>query len=161
MSRKTLWITVAGFAIAGVWYAFRPERLFIDQTVNEGFPVEQARAAEPKAIYLGQFHDGAHRTMGKAAIYQQENGQRILRLSEFETSNGPDVLLYLVAAPDATDNAVVTRAGFVTLGALKGNKGDQNYEIPGGTDLDKYRSVTVWCRRFAVNFGTAPMTRQQ
>jgi hypothetical protein len=161
MNRKTSWIVVAAFVIAGAWYAFRPERLFINQTVNEGFPVEQARAAEPKAIYMGQFHDGAHKTMGKAVIYQQENGRRILRLSEFETSNGPDVHLYLVAAPDATDNAVVTKAGFVTLGALKGNKGDQNYEIPGGTDLDKYRSVTVWCRRFGVNFGTAPMTQQQ
>ena len=160
MNRKGIWIVVA-VIVAGAWYAFRPERLFINQTVNEGFPVEQARAADPKAIYSGRFHDGAHKTMGRAAVFQLESGRRVLRLSEFETSNGPDVQLYLVAAPDAVDNATVTKAGYVPLGALKGNRGDQNYDVPAGTDLEKYRSVTVWCRRFGVNFGTAPLSQQQ
>ena len=65
-----------------------------------------------------------------------------------------------MAAPDATDNATVTKAGFIHLGALKGNIGDQNYELPAGADLNKYQSVTIWCRRFGVNFGTAPLLRQ-
>ena len=53
------------------------------------------------------------------------------------------------------------KAGFVTLGALKGNQGDQNYELPADLDLAKYRAVTVWCRRFGVNFATAPLTAKQ
>ena len=79
----------------------------------------------------------------------------MLRFTDFETSNGPDVQIYLVAAGDASDNATVTRAGFVTLGAMKGNRGDQNYEIPADADLTGMRSVVIWCDRFNVAFGTA------
>jgi Electron transfer DM13 len=72
--------------------------------------------------------------------------------------NGPDVHVYLVATTDATDNATVMQAGFMPLGALKGTIGDQNYEVPADIDLTKYQAVTIWCRRFGVNFGTAPLT---
>ena len=65
--------------------------------------------------------------------------------------------MYLVAASDASDNETVTKAGFVELGALKGNEGDQNYDIPANVDLEKYRAVTIWCHRFNVNFATAPL----
>jgi hypothetical protein len=85
-------------------------------------------------------------------------GRRVLRLTDFLTSNGPDVRVYLVAANDAGDNQTVTKAGFVELGKLKGTEGDQNYAIPAELDLGKYRAVTIWCRRFGVNFGTAPLT---
>jgi hypothetical protein len=84
-----------------------------------------------------------------------------VRLIEFETANGPDVRVYLVATNDASDNETVTRAGFVDLGALKGTTGNQNYEIPDDLDLEKYRGVTVWCRRFGMNFATAPLTLQK
>ncbi|HEU4523806.1 MAG TPA: DM13 domain-containing protein, partial [Gemmatimonadales bacterium] len=59
---------------------------------------------------------------------------------------------------DASDDETVTRAGFVELGKLKGTEGDQNYEIPADLDLETYRAVTIWCRRFSVNFATAPLT---
>jgi len=84
-----------------------------------------------------------------------------LRLTEFATSNGPDVHVYLVAAGDVQDNATVKTAGFVDLGSIKGNVGDQNYDVPADVDLAKYRAVTIWCRRFAVNFGTAPLAVAQ
>ena len=67
------------------------------------------------------------------------------------TSNGAE-------QNDAADNETVTRAGFVELGKLKGTDGDQNYDVPAGLDLSKYRAVTIWCRRFSVNFATAPLT---
>jgi hypothetical protein len=111
----------------------------------------------PVTLAEGSFHDGAHKTTGTATIHQLADGKRVLRLANFETSNGPDVRVYLVAAQDATDNETVTRAGFLELGSLKGNIGDQNYELPADTDLGKFRSVTIWCRRFGVNFGTAPL----
>jgi Electron transfer DM13 len=159
---------VAGIAVvvvgAAAWYAFRPERLFIDQTVNESFPAAVAATAapaQPATLYSGRFHDGSHQTSGNATIYRLPDGKRVLRLSEFQTSNGPDLQLYLVAAPDAADNDTVKKAGFVSLGALKGNMGDQNYDVPADINLDRYRSVTVWCRRFAVNFGTAPLAQPQ
>ena len=92
------------------------------------------------------------------ATIQDVGGRRVLRLTEFATSNGPDVRVYLVAATDAADNETVTKAGFVELGKLKGNLGDQNYDLPDDLDLTQYRAVTIWCRRFSVNFATAPLT---
>jgi hypothetical protein len=62
----------------------------------------------------------------------------------------------LVAAPDAMDDATVKKAGFIDLGSIKGNMGDQNYDVPNTVDLDKYQAVTIWCAHFNVNFGTAP-----
>jgi len=114
----------------------------------------------PKALVAGNFHEGAHKTSGLATIYQLDDGKRILRLTNFATSNGPDVHVYLVAANDATDSDTVKKAGFVDLGSIKGNVGDQNYEVPSDADLGKYQAVTIWCARFGVNFGTAPLTVQ-
>jgi hypothetical protein len=105
----------------------------------------------------GKFRGIAHETRGTATIFQVAEGKRVLRLTNFETSNGPDVRVFLVAAPDASDNDTVKNAGYIELGKLKGNVGDQNYDVPAGTDLNKYRAVTIWCNRFSVNFGTAPL----
>jgi hypothetical protein len=154
MHRRTVLLGAAAVLAAGAWYAFRPERLFIDQTVNESFAAE---VTTPVAVARGGFRSVHHETKGQATIYRLPNGKRVLRFTGFETSNGPDVQIYLVAAPDAGDNETVTRAGFVNLGAMKGNRGDQNYDVPDSVDLAKYRAVTVWCRRFGVNFATAPL----
>ena len=149
-------VTLLALIVAGVagWYAFRPERLFINQKVNEQFPT--ASAASDK-LASGQFHNGAHDTKGTATVFQLADGKKTLRLTDFATSNGPDVHVYLVAADDAKDNDTVTKAGFIDVGSLKGNIGDQNYDLPANTDLSKYRAVTIWCKRFSVNFGTAPL----
>jgi len=160
--KKNLIIAATIVAAAVAWYAFRPERLFINQTVNESLPgTSMASAASatrgPKTLLSGRFHDGAHKTAGFATIYQLADGKRVLRLTNFETSNGPDVQIYLVAANDVMDSETVKQAGFVQLGPLKGNIGDQNYDVPTDVDLSKYRSATIWCARFGVNFGTAPL----
>lgn len=158
MSRKlTIALLVLIVLGAGAWYAFRPERLFINQRVNEQFPT--ASAASNK-IATGEFHDGAHETKGTATVFQLADGKKTLRLTNFSTSNGPDVHVYLVATEDAKDNDTVTRAGFIDIGSLKGNIGDQNYDLPANTDLAKYRAVTIWCKRFSVNFGTAPLMNE-
>ena len=155
MSRRIVVVlTVAVVAIVG-WYVFRPERLFINQKVNEQFPT--AAAAASNKLASGQFHSGAHETKGMAAVFQVADGKKTLRLTDFATSNGPALHVYLVAADDAKDNDTVKKAGFLDLGPLKGNIGDQNYDLPADTDLTKYRAVTIWCQRFSVNFGTAPL----
>jgi len=155
---RKLVVAVAVLIVAGAaWYAFRPERLFINQRVNEQFPTASAANNATTKVASGQFHNGAHETKGTATVFQLPDGGKTLRLTEFQTSNGPDVHVYLVAAEDAKDNDTVTRAGFLELGSLKGNIGDQNYDLPANTDLSKYRAVTIWCKRFSVNFGTAPL----
>ena len=167
--RRRTW--TLGLIIVGAigWYLFRPELLFVKTTVNETLPSEIAAqtddlagqgprsSGEAAVVLSGEFRSHAHETVGVAAVHQLPD-RRVLRLTGFSTSNGPDVRVYLVAAGDATDNETVTRAGFVELGKLKGTQGDQNYDIPAGLDLEKYRAVTIWCRRFSVNFGTAPLT---
>jgi electron transfer DM13 len=163
MSKRTILIISALVVISAAWYLFRPERLFVNARVNEDFPATGSRkstadASSPVKLAVGSFHDGAHKTTGTATIHQLPDGNRVLRLTNFETSNGPDVRVYLVAAQDATDNETVTRAGFLELGSLKGNIGDQNYAVPADADLGRYKSVTIWCKRFGVNFGTAPLT---
>jgi len=161
MSRKMLLILAGLVVLVGGWYLFRPEKLFIQTRVSEQLPTAaQASAGSPQALLAGRFHGVAHETQGLAAIYQLPDGKQVLRFTEFMTSNGPDVQVYLVAAPDATDSDTVKKAGFIHLGALKGTQGDQNYELPAGVDLAKYRAATVWCRRFGVNFGTAPLAPQ-
>ena len=159
MNRR-VWI--AGLVVLGGvgWYLFRPELLFLNKRVDERLTTSAAgseSATGPATLLGGSFHSVAHETRGKAAILDVA-GKRVLRLTDFATSNGPDVRVYLVAAPDAGDNETVTKAGFVELGKLKGNQGDQNYDVPADLDLTKYRAVTIWCRRFSVNFATAPLT---
>jgi hypothetical protein len=155
-------IALAAIVLGGIgWYAFRPERLFINQSVNEALPVATMEAAgtvaEPAALASGAFHSVHHDTRGTATVFKLAGGERVLRFTDFETSNGPDVRVYLVAAADAKDNETVTKAGFVELGPMKGNRGDQNYEIPATIDLARYQTVTIWCKRFSVNFASAPL----
>ncbi|HZE71503.1 MAG TPA: DM13 domain-containing protein [Pyrinomonadaceae bacterium] len=154
--KKLVVLLVVLLVAGGAWYAFRPERLFINQKVNDQFPTASAANATTK-LATGQFHNGAHETKGTATVFQLADGKRTLRLTNFETSNGPDVHVYLIATEDAKDNDTVTRAGFIDVASLKGNIGDQNYELPANADLSKYRAVTIWCKRFSVNFGTAPL----
>lgn len=114
-----------------------------------------------RILSTGTFHGKVHNTSGRATIYEESNGQRILRLTNFKTSNGPDVHVVLIALKDAGDDANFLKSSteYVELGKLKGNEGDQNYEIPAGIDLDKYHAVSIYCERFNANFGTAPLEK--
>jgi hypothetical protein len=162
MSKRNILLAAGAVVLAVGWYAFRPELLFIDRTVNEEFPGATAVASieqGPMAVTKGKFKSLAHETRGTASIYQLPDGKRTLRLSEFETSNGPDVHVYLTAAEIEKGSDAIKQAGFVDLGSIKGNKGDQNYDIPGGVDLTKFKNVTIWCARFGVNFGEAALDK--
>ena len=171
-TRRSILIGTAIVAGTALWYLFRPDALVISKTVSESFPAAEhamssmtkapsAMAAhEPVKVVSGRFHSNAHKTDGLATIYRLSDGRRVLRLTDFATSNGPDVRVYLVAAGDAQDEAAAKQAGVVDLGGLKGNIGDQNYDVPADLDLTKYRAVSIWCRRFSVNFGAAPLVEQ-
>jgi len=149
-------IPVAVVAVLVAWYAFRPERLVVNRQVDEAMPAAQG-GASPQPLETGQFYSILHPTQGTAAIFQLEDGTRVLRFTNFRTSNGPDVHVYMVAADDAKDIATVEQAGFVDLGVIKGNIGDQNYPLANDLDLAKYRAVSIWCKRFSVDFGAAAL----
>lgn len=153
-------IPVVAVVVVVAWYAFRPERLVVDRKVGEAMPAApEASTVQP--LESGQFYGIVHPTEGTATIYQMGNGSRVLRLTRFSTSNGPDVHVYMVAADDARDAATVEKAGFVDLGVIKGNIGDQNYTLTGDLDLAKYHAVSIWCKRFSVNFGAAALRPTQ
>ncbi len=126
-----------------------------------GFVTVQAQTEGAKTLETGTFHGKVHSTSGRATIYQEKDGQLVLRLTRFKTSNGPDVHVVLIALKDADDDANFLKNGTerVELGALKGNEGDQNYDIPAGTDLAKFQTVSIYCERFNANFGAAPLTK--
>jgi hypothetical protein len=140
-------IPLAAVAVVVAWYAFRPERLVVNRSVNEAMPnASGASSAQP--LESGRFYSILHPTEGTATIYQLGDGTRVLRFTTFSTSNGPDVHVYMVAADDAKDIATVQKAGFVDLGVIKGNIGYQNYTLA---------SVSIWCKRFSVNFGAVAL----
>ena len=152
-------IPVVAVVVLAAWYAFRPERLFVNRHVDEAMPA--ASGAVPAPLEDGHFYSILHPTEGVATIYRMADGTRVLRLTSFSTSNGPDVHVYMVAADDAKDAATVKQAGFVDLGEIKGNIGDQNYTLGSDLDLAKYRAVSIWCKRFSVNFGAAALRATQ
>lgn len=116
-----------------------------------------APPVEPVVLKQGQFHPVEHEGAGSATIYRLADGQHVLRLQDFSVLNGPDLHVWLSSAADASDARTILESQYVELGPLKGNQGNQNYTLPADLDLELYRSVTIWCRQFSVNFATAPL----
>jgi hypothetical protein len=123
--------------------------------------VTAAFAQSSTPVQTGVFHGQVHSTSGRASIYKGSDGKLTLRLTNFKTSNGPDVHVLLIAASDAqdNDNFLKNNVERVELGKLKGNEGDQNYDIPADTDITKFHTVAIYCERFNANFGTAPLEK--
>ena len=151
------WVLIAvGFPIlVAAWWAFRPEKLWINQKVSEQAPFSSS--SDPQPLYTGRLEGKAHQTSGRATIYKASDGTHYLRLTDFTTSNGPDVHVLLVRNDDSglTEEIVKGHLDSVELGSLKGNQGDQNYDLPASVDLTKYNAVTIYCERFHAVFGVA------
>ncbi len=123
----------------------------------------QAQAAQAALAARGQFGgaiDPVHHVDGTASIYRLDDGQRVLRLENFKSTNGPNLYVYLSGTASPHNGAQLSAAGEFEVARLKGNIGDQNYVLPGGLDLSKYKSVVIYCRQFHVVFGSAPLVRQ-
>lgn len=118
-------------------------------------PTEVPR--EPRLLRNGEFHPVTHEGTGTASIYELPDGKRVLRLENFEVLNGPDLYVWLSAATDANNARTILDNQYFELSRLKGNQGNQNYELPADLDVSAFNSVTIWCRRFSVNFATAPL----
>src|SRR5260370_19455356 len=145
----------ATFAVAGTAHAqdsMKQDDMKQEKMMKEGMA---------KTLFTGKFHGEVHEPSGRATVYQEADGKLVLRLTGFKTSNGPDVHVILVATKDAGDDANFLKSNTerVELGKLKGNEGDQNYEIPARTDLSKFQTVSIYCERFNANFGAAPLEK--
>ena len=147
---------VAAGLIAFVLLYFEPQKLFIDDEVHEVLPVATDGSPALRVLSTGRFRSYEHSTSGRARVLQLPDGRRYVRFDRFSTSNGPALKVYLSAAP-ATGPGDAFDDRYVNLGDLKGNIGEQNYAIPRDVDLDRYRSVVVWCKRFSVAFGAAAL----
>ncbi len=160
VSRRKWIIGVIGASLlVGAWWAFRPEKLFINQKVNEAAPM--VVGSEPQPIFTGRLEGKAHTTSGRATIYESTEGKRYLRLSDFTTSNGPDVHVLLARAEDKGLDQEIVKGNLdsVELGSLKGNQGDQNYDLPANADLNQYQAVVIYCERFHAVFGVARLEK--
>jgi hypothetical protein len=157
--RRRTWIIVAAAvlvvlgAVTLIW--FQPQKLFYDDTVDEAIPSVPG-TSDPVEVARGTFLSREHETTGTARVLRLPDGQQILRLEGFETSNGPALYVYLSQNPADGEEGLFDD-DYVDLGELKGNIGDQNYVIPVELDPLGFTSVVVWCDRFSVAFGAADL----
>lgn len=169
--RKPLtWVAVVLLAAGGAFglYWFQPWKLVTDREVDEALSevstpssAPASTPAGPTLVSRGEFVTHEHDTSGTARIVRSADGSYRLELVDLATSNGPDLRVWLTDQPvkDGTAGWRVFDDGeWVELGRLKGNKGDQAYAIPAGTDLGQLGSVSIWCKRFAVSFGAATLS---
>jgi hypothetical protein len=176
-TRREMWPSLAAFAVtaaaAGIYLG---AQTFIDDKVDEDVVTAQAptdaergpddardrrsrrRPSRRTNLLLsrGRFASLEHETTGVAQVIELPGGRRVLTLTRFKTDNGPDLRVYLSSADANQDSA---GDAHIDLGGLKGNVGDQQYQIPRGADLERLAKVLVWCRAFSVGFGAAPLSQ--
>jgi hypothetical protein len=177
-----------GSAVGAYW--FQPWRLFTTTTVVEqlssasapvtsapgtsgapgapgtssapGAPASSGPAspAGPAVVRQGTFVTHEHPTAGAARLVRNADGSHQLELVGLDTSDGPDLRIWLTDQNVRTGSAgwhVFDDGRYVELGRLKGNRGDQVYPVPDDVDVRDYRSISVWCKRFSVSFGAAAL----
>jgi hypothetical protein len=164
------WVAVAVLAAGAAFglYWFQPWKLVVDERVDEALtsvPAPSAASSSPPAagplvLRQGAFVTHEHDTTGTARVVRTAEGRLRLELVDLDTSNGPDLRVWLSDQPVREGVAgwrVFDDGAWVELGRLKGNRGDQAYAVPAGTDLESLTSVSIWCRRFSVSFGAAAL----
>lgn len=131
--------------------ATMPDKAMADDMPSTG-------TSEPTLLAQGQFSDAdaIHKGSGNAGLYQLTAGNYVIRLEDLNVTNGPDLRLVLAKHPTPDDSGDI-KDDYFDLGALKGNVGNQNYEVPADVDISQYASVAVWCRAFSVLFSAAPL----
>ncbi|MFC9441138.1 DM13 domain-containing protein [Nocardia sp. NPDC057030] len=168
IARSPITWTLAVLLIVGLGVGMvlaQPWRLFTNTTVNEAAPSATAPAApgapaQPRTLAGGTLIAHEHDTSGTVRILQLPDGTRVLRLEDLDTSDGPDLHVWLTDAEVVEGKAgwfVFDDGRHTDLGSLKGNKGSQNYVLPADIDLTAFTSVTIWCQRFHVSFGAAQL----
>ena len=180
--RRAAMIATAAVAVLVTAVAlplFQPWRLVTDKVVDEALPgaapistqsssttpptisvKPSAAPATPKTLLTGKLITHEHKTSGAVAALKLPDGSRVLRLEDLDTSDGPDLKVWLSDARTVAGRAgwhVFDDGQYRSLGSLKGNHGNQNYPIPADVKLEDFRSVVIWCDRFNVSFGAAQL----
>lgn len=156
--KRFLMIAVPVFLIgfgsgAAFWYLASP--LWIDREVSEALPADFMVTEVARGTFVDA--DRAHKGTGVARVLQSGGGSLLVRLEEFEVTNGPDLEVWLVKEGNVTSSADVKNSEWIGLGQLKGNIGDQTYTVPDGTDITEFGSVVIWCEQFGVLFSPAKL----
>jgi len=170
--RPVTWVLLSVLVVlvgVGLW-AFQPWRLFTHSTVNEALPVAAPGApaapggpgapAEPverRVLTEGQFVTQEHETAGVARVVELPDGTRYVRFEGLSTSDGPDLHVWLTDQTAGGQWGKYDDGRYLALGELKATGGNQNYAIPADADLAGLTSVVIWCDRFNVAFGSAPL----
>jgi hypothetical protein len=176
---------VFGGTAAVLLALFQPWALFIDRVVDDAAPIAAQTTGTPTAtpgsglepesgqtspaadansdpvvLASGSFISHEYSTTGTVVVLQFPSGERVLRMEDLDTSNGPDLHVWITDAPVIEGLAgwkVFDDGKYVSLGKLKGNKGSQNYDLPDSVNLDELTSISIWCKRFSVSFGAAEL----
>jgi hypothetical protein len=150
---KLLLIAVSIPVLVALWWAFRPEKLWINQTVNEAAPFDTS--GDPDPIFTGQFGGKA----GRITVFKKPNGQEYLRLKDLTISGDADAHVELAKSGEVTQAQGAAKAGLgsIDLGSLKTSQGDQNYDLPPATDLAKYDTVVIYNKRTSAILGSAKL----
>lgn len=171
-------VLVGIVAVSGLFW-FQPWKLFTDTRVDEALPVIEVppaptgagsagpvsspSAATPagnRVLAAGDFVTHEHETTGSAEIVRLADGRYRLVLRDLGTSNGPDLRVWLTDQPVVRGVAgwrVFDDGRWLEVARLKGNRGDQVYELPASVNPADFRSVSIWCKRFSVSFGAADL----
>lgn len=186
MRKRTAGTAVAAVAVVVAAVAlplFQPWRLATDKVVDEALPGAvpisttsssttpptisagpdkpgTEPAPRPRILLTGKLITHEHRTSGTVAVVALPDGSRILRIENLDTSDGPDLRVWLSDAKVVAGKAgrhVFDDGRYRALGKLKGNHGNQNYPIPADVRLEDFRSAVIWCDRFNVSFGAAAL----
>jgi hypothetical protein len=148
------WPVLGSYGVtAAIIGALLGSAMFFDDVVDE--QVARAGSAGNVALASGTFQAVRHSARGQARAIALASGGRVLTLTSFAVDNGPDLRVYLVSGPAAIEDEVDE---VVDLGRLKGNRGNQQYALPGNVDLGRYSTVVIWCRTFSALFARAPLS---
>lgn len=149
MTKIIIVLIILLVASAGVYYG---RFLFTKKVVKEDIPASMKSTI--KTVKEGGFGeiDFIHKGSGKARLLENQDGRKLIRFEDFQVTNGPDLYVYLTKNPAPTKD-IKSLSDFISLGRLKGNVGDQNYEI--NQNIDGYNTVVIWCQQFGALFSFA------
>ncbi|MEM7616695.1 MAG: DM13 domain-containing protein [Pseudomonadota bacterium] len=125
---------------------------FLNTTLTQRLP----DSVTARMLAAGDFSDinSVYRASGRAQLLDGGDLQ-ILRFTDFNVSNAPNLEVWLSTEADITDSSDVRAANVLPVAALERNRGDQIYVLPEGLDVSRYRSVLIWSTEFGVLYGVA------
>ena len=168
-------VIALGIALA----VFKPWLLFVNTEVNDVIPsaaaptstaladgatseqpASQPADAGPKVVSQGEFVSHEHHTSGTVKVFELPDGTHQLALENLDTSNGPDVQVWFSKGPVVEGLAGLTTAGqyeHLAIAPIKGNKGNQVYDLPADFRPADWPTLDLWCEDFSVSFGAAAL----